>query len=68
MPGVTPAHSCNGAQFREFEAPLQPFIFVADETIVEIDVVSDEDTIAHEPHEAVGDLREQRVRHGPFRL
>ena len=60
MPGIAPTHSCDGAQLRKTKAALEPFIFVADETVVEIDVVGDEDTVAHEPHEAVRDFREYR--------
>src|SRR5437868_3203481 len=60
MPRISPTHSCDGAQLRKTKAALKPFIFVADETVVEIDVVGDEDTVAHKPHEAVRDLGEYR--------
>jgi hypothetical protein len=60
MPGVTPTHSCDGAQLRKPEAALEPLIFVADKSVVEIDVVSDENSVAHEPHEAVGDFGKYR--------
>src|SRR3978361_366627 len=36
MPGIAPPHSCDGAKLRKPEAAIEPFIFVADESIVEI--------------------------------
>jgi hypothetical protein len=39
---------------------------VADEAVVEIDVVGNEDSVGHEPHEAVRLLRIS-VHLGPFR-
>jgi hypothetical protein len=58
MPRRTPTHSCNGAQLRKTKAALEPFIFVADEAVVEIDVVGDEDPVGHELHKTVGNFRE----------
>src|SRR6266700_4729219 len=58
--GVAPAHSGDGAQFRKPEATIESFVLMAHEAVIEIDVVSDEDSVAHEPHEAVRDLGEYR--------
>ena len=44
VPGKAPTHSCDGAQLRKTKATLEPFIFITDESVVEIDVVGDEDT------------------------
>ena len=60
MPGITPTHSCAGAKLRKTEPALKPFVFMADEAVVEIDVVGDEDAVAHESHESVRDLGEHR--------
>src|ERR1700712_676962 len=60
MPRISPTHSCDGAQLRKTKAALKPFIFVADETVVEIDVVGDEDPVGHEVHEAICDFGEYR--------
>jgi hypothetical protein len=60
MPGVASTHSGDGAQLRKPEAALEPFVLITDEAKVEIDVVGDEDPVAHEPHEAVRDFGEYR--------
>lgn len=57
---VAPTHSGDGAQLRKPESAIEPFVFTAYEAIVEIDVVGDEDSVTHEPHEAVRDLSEYR--------
>jgi hypothetical protein len=56
--GVASTHSGDGAQLRKPEAALEPFVLITDEAKVEIDVVGDEDPVAHEPHEAVRDFGE----------
>ncbi len=58
MSGVTPPHCGDGAQLRKPEAVVKPFVLVADKAIVEIDVMCDEDAFIHEPHKAVGDVKE----------
>src|SRR4051795_3947280 len=60
MPGITPTHSRDGAKLWKPKAATEPFIFKADESVVEIDVVGDEYPVAHELHKAVRDFREYR--------
>ena len=60
MPGITPTHSRDGAKLWKPKAATEPFIFMADESVVEIDVVGDEYPVAHELHKAVRDFREYR--------
>jgi hypothetical protein len=59
--------SCDGAQLLKPKTATEPFIFAANETIVEIDVVGDEHPVAHEPHKAVRDFGEYRRVRKPSR-
>jgi hypothetical protein len=58
--GIAPTHAGDGAQLRKPEAAIESFVLMAYEAVIEIDVVSDEDPVTHEPHEAVRDLGEYR--------
>ena len=64
--GVAPTHAGDGAQLRKPEAAIESFVLMAYEAVIEIDVMSDEDPVAHELHESVRDLGEYR-RTGPSR-
>src|SRR5437667_3014367 len=54
------AHACTCAEFGETEAPLEPLIFLRDETVIEVHVVRDKDAVSHELHEAVRYFRKHR--------
>src|SRR4051794_26490121 len=56
---IAPPHSGARAELRESEAPRDPIEFVGHETVVEADVMGDENAVPHELHETVGYLREQ---------
>src|SRR4051812_14529241 len=57
---IAPPHSGARAELRESEAPRDPFEFVGHETIVEADIMGDENAVPHELHEIVRYLSEQR--------
>lgn len=60
MSGIAPAHPGHGAKLRKSEASFEPFVLVADEAVIKIDIMSDEYSVVHEPVEAVGDFGEDR--------
>src|SRR4051812_39456347 len=60
MARIMPAHPRAGAEFGETETALKALIFLRDEAVVEIDVMGDEDAVAHELQEAFCDLGEGR--------
>ena|SRR5215213_632367 len=47
LPRKMPSHSRNSAEFRKTEAPFEAGIFLAQEAIVKIDIMRDENTLAH---------------------
>src|SRR4051812_23644155 len=57
---IAPPHSGARAELWEPEAPRDPFEFVGHETVVEADIMGDENAVPHELHETVRYLREQR--------
>jgi hypothetical protein len=61
VPGVAPTHSGVGAKFGKPKAAIESFVLMAYEAVITIDVVSDEDPVRHEPHEAVRDIGEYRL-------
>src|ERR1700755_1620873 len=57
---IAPPHPRTRAELRKSEAPPDSLRFVGDKTVVEADIVGDEDAVSHELQERVGDLCEQR--------
>lgn len=76
VPGISTPHPHASAQLRKAKAPFKPFVLTRQEAVIEVHVVGDEDPVAHECHEAVGDFVEQGripnhlvvVRLGPSRI
>src|SRR3954464_931314 len=61
-----PPHSGACAELGESEAPRDPFEFVGHETVVEADIMGDENAVPHELYESVRYLREQRCAPNHF--
>src|SRR3954452_24911904 len=56
---IAPSHSGARAELGKSEAPRDPFEFVGHETVVEADIMGDENAVPHKLHESVRYLREQ---------
>ena len=64
MPRVIASHARAGAELRKPEATLKPRVLLRDEAVVEIDVMRDEDAVAHKANEAIRHFRKDwRVMH-----
>ena len=60
MARIVPSHSRARTEFWEVEAPFEPGIFLRQEAVVEVDVMREEDAVAHEVQEAARHLGEER--------
>src|SRR3954470_5432994 len=63
---IAASHSGARAELGESEAPRDPFEFVGHETVVEADIMGDENAVPHELYESVRYLREQRCAPNHF--
>src|SRR3954452_21171151 len=57
---IAPSHSGARTQLGKSEAPRDPIEFVDHETVVEADIMGDENTVRHKVHESVRHLGEHR--------
>ena len=58
--GIVPPHPGAGAELRKAEAAVKPRKFLRDESVVEVDIVGDEDAVSHERHQAVRHFSKHR--------